>query len=39
VTTDFRDVFVEILDKHLRIGDAASLFPRFQHGTAPGLLA
>jgi uncharacterized protein (DUF1501 family) len=39
VSTDFRDVFVEVLGKHLRMTDAASLFPRFTPGPSPGLIA
>lgn len=39
VTTDFRDVFIEVLDRHLHLPDAASLFPAFTPGPRPNLLA
>jgi uncharacterized protein (DUF1501 family) len=29
VTTDFRDVFAEVLQKHLGVADLASVFPRY----------
>lgn len=41
VTTDFRDVLAEICERHLRLPDAAALFPGFQLDRARrlGLLA
>jgi uncharacterized protein (DUF1501 family) len=41
VTTDFRDVFGEIVTKHLGLQDARSVFPGFQISEArfPGLFA
>ncbi|MEE3325806.1 MAG: DUF1501 domain-containing protein [Myxococcota bacterium] len=41
VTTDFRDVFAEIADKHLGLQDLTPLFPDFAADPAhyPGLLA
>lgn len=38
LTTDFRDVFTEILKKHMRAADTAKVFPRWQPGQALGLL-
>ncbi|MCA9774144.1 MAG: DUF1501 domain-containing protein [Myxococcales bacterium] len=39
VTTDFRDVFAEILDRHLGIGDLSTILPNFtvDPGNYPGL--
>lgn len=39
VTTDFRDVFIEILERHMRLKDAASLFPHYTPAPRPGLIA
>jgi uncharacterized protein (DUF1501 family) len=41
VTTDFRDIFSEILVRHLGVADATSIFPRYdvQPSRFPGLLA
>jgi uncharacterized protein (DUF1501 family) len=30
VTTDFRDVFAELCERHLRLADASALFPGFK---------
>jgi uncharacterized protein (DUF1501 family) len=38
VTTDFRDVFIEVAARHLGIADAAALFPLHRPGPAPGVL-
>jgi uncharacterized protein (DUF1501 family) len=38
LTTDFRDVFTEILRKHMRAADTAKVFPGWQPGQALGLL-
>jgi uncharacterized protein (DUF1501 family) len=39
VTTDFRDVFAEVLDRHLGLGDQSAIFPNFaaQASNYPGL--
>jgi uncharacterized protein (DUF1501 family) len=37
VTTDFRDVFVETLSRHLGIAEASALFPGHNHSPVPGL--
>ncbi len=41
VTTDFRDVFAEVVTRHLGVKDAASVFPRFAVNPArfPGIFA
>jgi uncharacterized protein (DUF1501 family) len=39
VTTDFRDVFIEVAEKHLGIAHAATLFPGHTPGARPGILA
>jgi uncharacterized protein (DUF1501 family) len=39
LTTDFRDVFAEILAKHLRATDTARVFPNWKPGQPLGLLA
>jgi uncharacterized protein (DUF1501 family) len=38
LTTDFRDVFSEVLKKHLRAADTAKVFPGWQPGQALGIL-
>lgn len=38
VTTDFRDVLVEIAKKHLQIPEADTLFPNYTPATLPGLI-
>jgi len=38
LTTDFRDVFTEILKQHMRAADTARVFPGWQPGQALGLL-
>ena len=38
LTTDFRDVFAEILKKHMRAADTARVFPGWQPGQALGIL-
>lgn len=38
LTTDFRDVFTEILRKHMRAADTAKVFPGWQPGQALGVL-
>jgi len=40
VTTDFRDVFAEIVDRHLGLSDLHAIFPGYnvQHARYPGLL-
>jgi uncharacterized protein (DUF1501 family) len=37
VTTDFRDVWLEILGSHLGVAKRDSIFPKFQAGAKPGL--
>ena len=41
VTTDFRDVFSEVLDRHMGLADLSSVFPGFTPDASryPGLLA
>jgi uncharacterized protein (DUF1501 family) len=41
VTTDFRDVFAEVLDRHMGLADVAPVFPDFTSAPAnyPGLFA
>jgi uncharacterized protein (DUF1501 family) len=41
VTTDFRDVFAEVLDRHLGLVDLSPIFPGFtpQASNYPGLYA
>jgi uncharacterized protein (DUF1501 family) len=41
ITTDFRDVFAEVVVKHLGLADAASVFPQYAIEPArfPGILA
>ena len=39
LTTDFRDVFAEVLTKHLRAPDVAKVFPSWKPGQPLGLLA
>jgi uncharacterized protein (DUF1501 family) len=39
VTTDFRDVFAELLTSRLGVRDVASVFPGWRAGSAPGLFA
>lgn len=39
VTTDFRDVFAEVLEKRLGARDVARVFPGFSPGRAPGVVA
>jgi uncharacterized protein (DUF1501 family) len=41
VTTDFRDVFAEIVTRHLAVADASQIFPGYdvQRSKFPGLLA
>ena len=38
LTTDFRDVFAEVLRKHLRAEDTTKVFPSWQPGQSLGLL-
>jgi uncharacterized protein (DUF1501 family) len=38
LTTDFRDVFAEVLKKHLHAADTAKVFPAWQPGQPLGLL-
>ena len=38
LTTDFRDVFAEVLKKHLRAADTTKVFPAWQPGQPLGLL-
>jgi uncharacterized protein (DUF1501 family) len=38
LTTDFRDVFAEILTKHLRATDTAKVFPNWRPSQPLGLL-
>ena len=40
VTTDFRDVFAEVLDRHMGLADLAPVFPGFQPSPSshPGIL-
>ena len=40
VTTDFRDVFSEIVGRHLEAPDAALglVFPEFTRGSGPGII-
>jgi len=38
LTTDFRDVFSELLKKHMRAADTAKVFPGWQPGQALGIL-
>ena len=37
VTTDFRDVYAEVLDRHLGIGDTSAILPDHVPGPRPGL--
>ncbi|MCU1227513.1 MAG: hypothetical protein JWO97_397 [Acidobacteria bacterium] len=39
VTTDFRDVFAEVAEKHLRIAAGESLFPGYTPEALPGIVA
>jgi uncharacterized protein (DUF1501 family) len=39
VTTDFRDVFTEVAQKHLRIAAKESLFPGYLPSALPGIIA
>jgi uncharacterized protein (DUF1501 family) len=39
VTTDFRDVFLEVARKHLRIADPGPIFPGYAPGSGPALIA
>ena len=39
VTTDFRDVFAEVLEKHLGFSPPRDFFPGFKRGKLPGFLA
>jgi uncharacterized protein (DUF1501 family) len=38
LTTDFRDVFSEVLKKHMRAADTAKVFPGWQPGQSLGIL-
>lgn len=38
-TTDFRDLYAEIVRKHLGLSDMATLFPNYTPGAGPGVLA
>ena len=38
VTTDFRDVFIEIAGKHMGIDRAEALFPGYTPGELPGII-
>ena len=38
LTTDFRNVFAEILLKHMQVRETARVFPNFRAGTQPGIL-
>src|SRR5262245_57177193 len=38
LTTDFRNVFAEILTKHMRAADTAKVFPGWQPGQALGII-
>lgn len=38
-TTDFRDLYAEIVRKHLGLTDMATLFPGYTPGAGPGVLA
>lgn len=39
VTTDFRDVFIEVAKEHLRITGAEELFPGYSPNELPGIVA
>jgi len=39
VTTDFRDVFAEVAQKHLRIAGGEPLFPGYTPATLPGIIS
>jgi len=38
LTTDFRDVFAEVLSKHMQSTDPAKVFPNYQPGQSLGIL-
>jgi uncharacterized protein (DUF1501 family) len=38
LTTDFRDIFSEVLTKHMRAADPAKVFPGWRQGQALGIL-